>query len=156
MDKKLIPKNRHQAFHKWGSKNVRGKRKQEIREQFIENIDQNIHNIDFKVYCISSKESDISHITQGFYSSNLNNISQEQNDNGKNYLVFKITQNDTIKMPVLRAARLIWAFECLRMLNSEFKLEGKILSDWFASDSYETAVPAVGVSLVNFSYLILV
>ncbi|QEY51601.1 hypothetical protein [Legionella longbeachae] len=102
------------------------------------------------MYCISSTESDISHITQSFYSSNLNNISQEQNDNGKNYLVFKITQNDTIKMPVLRAARLIWAFKCLKLLNSQFELEGKILSDWFASDSYGTTVPVVGVSLVNF------
>ncbi|STX81611.1 Uncharacterised protein [Legionella busanensis] len=148
--KKLIPQNRCQVFHKWSSESVRGRRKQKVRETFIENINKNIHDIDFKVYCISSTESDISFITQGFYSSNLNNISQEKNDNGKNYLVFKITQNNNIKIPALRAARLIWAFEGLRMLNSMFEFEGKILSDWFASDSYDTAVPVTGVSLVNF------
>ncbi|RUR12570.1 hypothetical protein [Legionella septentrionalis] len=147
--KKIVPQNKNKGFHKWSSK-ARGQRKVEIRKQFVKSVLANLNEIDFKVYCISSTESDISHIAQYFFSQNLSNITQEVQENGKNYLLFKITKNKTIKMPALRAARLIWTIECCRMLKSQFNLSGEILSDWFAFDSYDTADPAEGVSLVNF------
>ncbi|HDU4145700.1 TPA: hypothetical protein ACMGHF_000535 [Legionella pneumophila] len=145
---KLIPKNKNNTFIKWASQ--RGARRELIRERFKNNMLGNLDKLDFKIYCVISNESDISYITQSYYLNNLHYISQELNDNKKNCLIFNLPENNKIKLHVLKAGRIIWAFHVLHMLHDQFGISGIIHSDWLAQDSMTTRIPAEGASLINF------
>jgi hypothetical protein len=107
-------------------------------------------DIDFCIHCISSNEGQISNFAQAFYLQNLENISQSVDQRGKNTLVFQVAKDKQIALPVLRAAKLLWIYHCLKYMKEVRQLHGFLYSDWFACDSMSGEVKALGVSMVNF------
>ena len=99
--------------------------------------------------CISSTESDISYFAQALYLQNLQVISQEPDKRLRNQLVFRLDNGKLVKLPVLRAAKLIWIYFALKYMREVVGLDGFIFSDWFACDSMIGPDKAVGVTLVN-------
>ncbi len=146
---RLVPRDQNGSFLKWSSGRGRDRARRR-RLQFIERIERAVDEIDFYVQCISSCESEISECTQAFYLQNLEAISQDTDATGRNYLVFKINPTKVVKVPVLRAARLVWAWNCLKYMKEVRGLDGFIKSDWFAGDAPDGEDPGVGVSLLNF------
>lgn len=147
--KKLVPHDKNGVPKKWS--NGDGKvRSLNNRKEFIENLEKNKNDLDFKVYCISSNESQISIFANAFYLSNIGNIVQENDSKGRNCLVFRITDAKTLKIPALRAANLIWIYYCLKYLCEEKGINGFIYSDWFSNDSMQGDDKAVGVAIVNY------
>lgn len=118
--------------------------------EFLSNIERNYDTIDFAVHCISSTEGQISQFTQAFYLQNLSNITQELDKKGRNCLVFKISDTTVLRVPVLRAAKLVWIFYCLKYMKDVNKLDGFVLSDWFSCDSTTGDNKAEGLKTVNF------
>lgn len=106
--------------------------------------------IDFQIHCISSTEGQISSFAQAFYLQNLANVSQALDEAGQNCLVFRVAQDRQIAVPVLRAAKLVWIYFCLKYMKEVHKFSGFIYSDWFACDSMNGEHKALGVSMVNF------
>jgi hypothetical protein len=135
---------------KWSGGGRTARRTRERRLRFIDAVESRYDQIDFGVHCISSTETDVSEFTKALYVQNLDNITQEEDQRGRNYLVFTINGEKTLRIPVLRAARLIWVFSCLKYLKDVHNMEGFIYSDWFAGDTAEGEDPAVAVGLVNF------
>lgn len=146
---RLVPKNQNDKFLKWSS-GGREARNRMRRLEFLSNIEQEYDAIDFTVHCISSTEGQISQFTQAFYLQNLSNITQETDNKGRNCLVFKTSDTTPLRVPVLRAAKLLWIFYCLKYMKDVHKLGGFILSDWFSCDSTTGESAAMGVKTVNF------
>ncbi|MBX9658821.1 MAG: hypothetical protein K2X00_09660 [Nitrospiraceae bacterium] len=134
---------------KWSS-GSRRRRTEKRRAEFIDAMERHYDDLDFQIHCISSTEGQISNFTQAFYLQNLRNISQALDAKGKPCLVFQVAQDKQISIPVLRAAKLLWIYYCLKYMMEAKQLHGFLYSDWFASDSYSGEVKALGVSMVNF------
>lgn len=145
----LVPKDQNEHFLKW-SGGGRRDRNLSRRRQFIEAINLYYDDIDFSVHCISSTEAEISNFAQAFYWENLNNITQELDDKNRNCLVFRINKAREIKIPVLRAAMLIWMYYSIKYMKDENQLNGFIYSDWFSGDKATGEDKALGVAMVNF------
>lgn len=145
----LIPRNQNGKLLKWSS-GSREKRTERRRVEFIDAMERHYDDIDFRVHCISSTEGQISNFTQAFYLQNLENVRQALDAKGKNCLVFQVTKDKHIAIPVLRAAKLLWIYYCLKYMKEVHKLHGFLYSDWFACDSMDSEVKALGVSAVNF------
>jgi len=145
----LVPKNKNGIPFKWSCKSG-SKRNLKIRSYFIERVKSAKSRINFKVHCISSSESQISNFANYFYLQNIKQIKQENDEKGRNCLVFNMGDRSPIKMPALRAANLIWIVFCIKYLKEQEGLSGFILSDWFCNDNMESEDPAVGVSIVNY------
>jgi hypothetical protein len=146
---RLVPKNQNDQFLKWSS-GGRGVRNLNRRLKFLSNVERDYDTIDFAVHCISSTEGQISQFTQAFYLQNLSNITQKRDNKGRNCLIFKISDTTVLQVPVLRAAKLVWIFYCLKYMKDVNKLEGFILSDWFSCDSTTGGNKAEGIKTVNF------
>ncbi len=146
---RLVPRDKNGHLLKW-SANGRAKRTLDRRIQFAEQVIASYDEIDFAVHCISSTEAQISQFAQAFFLQNNQNISQELDAKGRNCLVFKISEEKSIKMPVLRAAKLIWIYFCVKYMKEVNNLAGFIYSDWFSADVSEGEDKALGVSFVNF------
>ena len=145
----LIPRNQNGKLLKWSS-GSREKRTKRWRTEFIDAMEKHYDDIDFRIHCISSTEGRISNFTQAFYLQNLENVSQALDAKGENCLVFRVAKDKTITLPVLRAAKLLWIYYCLKYLKEVHQLHGFLHSDWFACDSESGKNKAVGVSTVNF------
>ena len=78
--------------------------------------------------CISSTESDISYFAQALYLQNLQVISQEPDKRLRNQLVFRLDNGKLVKLPVLRAAKLIWIYFALKYMREVVGLDGFIFS----------------------------
>jgi hypothetical protein len=113
-------------------------------------VNQYIDQIDFKVHCISSTEGEISEFAQAFYMLNFENVRQEGDERGRNTLVFRVSHSKEIKVPVLRAGKLLWIYFVFKYLKEVHNLNGFIFSDWFANDSVEGEERGLGVAIVNF------
>jgi len=146
---RLVPRNRNGAFLKWSNGGPK-KRVHRRRTSFMDVMDQHFDELDFLVHCISSTEGQISKFANSFYLQNLKNITQRVDAKGRNCLVFQVSTNDQIQLPVLQAAKLLWIFFCVKYMKEQHGLDGFIYSDWFACDSYFTPQKAIGVSMVNF------
>lgn len=146
---RLVPKNKNGQFLKWSS-GGRGARNRIRRLEFISNLERDYDAIDFVAHCISSTEAQISQFTRAFYLQNISNIAQETDKKGRNCLVFKVSDTMSLRIPVLRAAKLLWIFYCLKYMKEVNNLEGFILSDWFSCDSTVGENSAEGVKTVNF------
>jgi hypothetical protein len=118
--------------------------------QFIGNIEKHYDTIDFEVHCISSTEGQISLFANALYLQNLQVIGQEFDAKGRNCLVFKINDQKSIRIPTLRAAKLIWIYFCIKYMKEVHNLSGFIYSDWFSNDTYDGEDKALGVAMVNF------
>ena len=146
----LVPTNQTGRLTKW-SEGGKASLKRKRRLQFIEAINRNYEDIDFSVHCISSTEGEISRFAQMFYLDNLEKITQELDDKNGNCLVFKISETKTVKVPVLRAAILIWIYYVVKYMKDEKQLTGFIYSDWLSGDRPEMKKDkALGVGLINF------
>ena len=145
----LVPKNRNGNLVKWSAGGPK-ERVQRRRMQFIEQVDKHYDAIDFVVHCISSTESQISLFANALFLQNLQNIGQELDTKGRNCLVFKVSDQKTICMPALRAAKLIWIFFCIKYMREVHNLSGFIYSDWFSNDAAVGEDKALGVAMVNF------
>lgn len=145
----LVPKNQIGVLQKW-SGGARRDGNLRRRREFIEAINWHYSDIDFSVHCISATEAEISKFAQAFYWQNLNNIRQELDDKNRNCLVFKINEAKEIKIPVLRAAILIWIYYSIKYMKDENNLNGFIYSDWFSADKQTGEDKALGVAMVNF------
>lgn len=145
----LVPRNQHGKLLKWSS-GSRKKRTEQRRSQFIDAVEQHYNDIDFRIHCISSTEGQISNFAQAFYLQNLANVSQAPDAKGKNCLVFRVEESNEIAIPVLRAAKLLWIYYCLKYMMEVHQMHGFLYSDWFACDSTNGKVQALGVSVVNF------
>jgi hypothetical protein len=146
---RLVPRDKNGQLLKWSSKG-RTVRTLDRRTQFANQVSASYDQMDFSVHCISSREAQISQFAQAFFLQNNQNITQELDSKGRNCLVFKITQEKTIKMPVLRAAKLLWIYFCVKYMKEVNDLTGFIFSDWFSADVPEGEDKALGVSFVNF------
>jgi hypothetical protein len=145
----LVPKNKNGQFVKWSGGGPRY-RAQRRREQFVECLGQHYDEIDFSVHCISSTEGQISEFANALFLQNQQNIQQEFDAKKRNCLVFKITEEKSIRMPALRAAKLIWIYFCMKYMKEVNNLSGFVYSDWFSADTGVGEDKALGVSLVNF------
>jgi hypothetical protein len=145
----LVPKDKNGRFVKWSGSGGTA-RKLKRRLQFINAVNQRYDSIDFSVHCISSTESEISRFAHAFYLQNLAHITQELNDKNKNCLVFAISETKKIKIPVLRAAKLLWIYFSIKYMKEVNQLDGFIYSDWFSADSMKGEDKALGVAFVNF------
>jgi hypothetical protein len=145
----LLPRNQHGKLLKWSS-GSRKKRTERQRAEFIDSMERHYDDIDFRIHCISSTEGQISNFSQAFYLQNLENVSQALDAKGKNCLVFQVAKDKQIAIPVLRAAKLLWIYYCLKYTKEVHQLHGFLHSDWFACDSMSGEVKALGVSMVNF------
>jgi len=145
----LVPRNRNGKLLKWSSGSGK-ERTERRRAEFIDAIERHYDDIDFRIHCISSTEGQISTFTQAFYLQNLENVSQALDAKGKNRIVFRVDKDKQIAVPVLRAAKLLWIYYCLKYLKEVHQLRGFLYSDWFACDSMSGEVKALGVSIVNF------
>jgi hypothetical protein len=145
----LIPRNQHGKLLKWSS-GSRKKRTERWGAEFIDAMERNYDDIDFRIQCISSTEGEISNFAQAFYLQNLENVSQALDAKGKNCLVFRVSKDKQIAIPVLRAAKLLWIYFCLKYMKEFHQLDGVLYSDWFACDSMSGEHKALGVSMVNF------
>lgn len=146
---KLVPKDRNGNLVKWSAGGPK-ERVQRRRMQFVERIEKNYDAIDFSVHCISSTEGQISLFANVLFLQNLRNIGQERDEKGRNCLVFKITDQKSIRMPALRAAKLIWIYFCVKYMKDVHNLGGFIYSDWFSNDTADGEDKALGVAMVNF------
>lgn len=144
----LVPKDKNGKLVKWSAGGPK-ERVQRRRMEFIEQINKYYDSIDFDVHCISSTESQISVFANALFLQNLENISQEPDAKGRNCLVFKIN-GKKIRMPALRAAKLIWIYFCVKYVKEVHGLDGFIYSDWFSHDTNIGEDKAIGVSMVNF------
>ena len=145
----LVPKNKNGHLVKWSSGGP-NKRVQYRRMKFAEQIDKYYDIIDFEVHCISSTEGQISLFANAFYFQNVQNIRQQMDAKGRNCLVFQVTNEKTVCIPALRAAKLIWIYFCIKYMKEVHSLGGFIYSDWFSNDSLVGQDKALGVSMVNF------
>jgi hypothetical protein len=141
----IVPKNKNGTLLKWSTRDA-----QRRRLQFAEQVEKHYERFDFVVHCISSTEHQISVFANVMYLQNLHNIRQELDRKGRNCLVFKLSEERSVIMPALRAARLIWTYFCIKYMKEVHNLSGSIYSDWFASDSMEGEVKALAVSMLNF------
>lgn len=146
---RLVPRDKNGRLLKWSS-NGREIRNLKRREQFIAQVIKNYNSIDLSVHCISSTEAQISQFVQVFFLQNLPNITQELDAKGRNCLVFKISEDKKIRLPVLRAAKLIWIYFCIKYMKGVNQLAGFIYSDWFSADAMVGEDKALGISMVNF------
>lgn len=140
---KLIPRNQNGSFIKWAG----GRRKDQSRDQFIDNCTRHSNEIDFKVNCVSTNESEMSWFAWAFYMQNQRLVTQRLDNKNRNCLVFQISGNKEIVFPVLRAGYLIWYHHVIRYLAEFQKINGMFLSDNFACDEEGKAL---GVSFVNY------
>lgn len=145
----LIPKDRNGRLLKWSTGGPQ-RRVQRRRAQFIEAVRTNYDALDFTGHCISSTEGQISTFANALYLQNLPNIGQEEDAKGRNCLVFKINDQKSIRMPALRAAKLIWIYFCMKYMRDVHNLEGFVYSDWFSNDTTQGEDKAIGVGMVNF------
>jgi len=145
----LVPKDKNGKLIKWSAGGPQ-KRVQRRRKEFIERIDNHYDEIDFEVHCISSTESHISDFANAFFLKNIENISQEPDAKGRNYLSFRIGKHKIVRMPALRAAKIIWIYFCIKYMKEVHGLNGFIYSDWFSHDTLTGEDKAVGVAMVNF------
>jgi len=145
----LVPRNQNGQLLKWSS-GGRKRRTEQRRAKFFAAMEKHFSDIDFRIHCISSTEGEISNFTQAFYLQNLANIRQALDPNGKTLLIFKVANDKEITIPVLRAAKLLWIYYCLKYMIEVHQLHGLLYSDWFAFDSMDGEVKALGVSIVNF------
>lgn len=144
---KLIPRNKNGSFIKWAG----GRRKEQTRDQFIDNCIKLSSEIDFKVNCVSTSEGKMSWFAWAFYMQNQRLVSQRLDDKKRNCLVFQISDKKEIAFPVLRAGHLIWYHHVIRYLAKVQKIDGMLLSDNFACDEEGPGEgKALGVSFVNY------
>jgi hypothetical protein len=86
---------------------------------------------------------------QVLYLQNPDVVGQEVIDN-RNHMTFRLDDGTTIRrIPVLRAARLIWIYFCLKYLREVHRLNGFIYSDWLAGDTQHGDESAAAVRFVN-------
>lgn len=116
----------------------------------MEAVEKQYDAFDFSVHCISSTEGQISLFANALFLQNLQNIGQEQDEKGRNCLVFKINDQKAIRMPTLRAAKLIWIYFCVKYMKDVHNLSGFVYSDWFSNDTAQGEDKALGVAMVNF------
>jgi hypothetical protein len=145
----LVPRNQNGDFLKWSTGGPKD-RVHRRRRRFMDVLDRRFDEMDFLVHCITSTEGQISRFVNAFYLQNLKNITQRLDAKGRNCLVFQVSTNDQIQLPVLQAAKLLWIYFCVKYMKEQHGLEGFIHSDWFACDSYLAPQKALGVSMVNF------
>lgn len=145
----LVPKDKNGNLVKWSAGGPK-ERVQRRRNQFIEQVDKHYDAIDFAVHCISSTEEQISEFANALFLQNLQNIRQETDAKGRNCLVFNVSEQETIRMPALRAAKLIWIYFCMKYMKEAHNLSGFVYSDWFSNDTAAGEDKARGVSMVNF------
>lgn len=145
----LVPKDKNGNLVKWSAGGPK-KRVQRRRNQFIEQVDKHYDAIDFAVHCISSTEGQISAFANALFLQNLQNIRQETDAKGRNCLVFNVSEQKTIRMPALRAAKLIWIYFCMKYMKEAHNLSGFVYSDWFSNDTDAGEDKALGVAMVNF------
>jgi hypothetical protein len=145
----LVPKDKNGKFVKWSAGDSK-KRVLRRRNQFIDQVNKHYNDIDFSVHCISSTEGQISLFANALFLQNLHNIRQELDAKGRNCLVFKVSDQKTISMSALRAAKLIWIYFCMKYMKEVHNLNGFVFSDWFSNDSMTGEDKALGVSTVNF------
>jgi hypothetical protein len=144
---KLVPRNRNGEFVKWSG----GRRKEETRDQFIDNCLCHANEIDFRVNCVSTKEGEMSWFAWAFYMQNQRHVSQRLDAKGRNCLVFKITTEQDLHFPVLRAGYLIWYHHVIQYLAESQSIRGMLLSDDFANDQPGPGEgKAEAVSFVNY------
>jgi hypothetical protein len=145
---RLVPRNRNGALVKWstGGPAARVERR---RKQFIDLFSECFDEIDFIIHCVSSTEGQISNFANALYLQNLSIISQRVDTKGRNCLVFRLTETEERVVPVLRAAKLIWIFFCVRYMKEVHNLSGFLYSDWFSCDTPGAHPNTMGVSLVN-------
>jgi hypothetical protein len=146
---RLVPRDKNGQLLKWSAKG-RTTRNLDRRTQFAERVSASYDQMDFSVHCISSTEAQISQFAQAFFLHYNQSITQELDSKNRNCLVFKINQQKTIKIPALRAAKLLWIYFCVKYMKEVNNLIGFIYSDWFCADVPEGEDKALGVSFVNF------
>jgi hypothetical protein len=101
--------------------------------------------------CVSTKEGEMSWFAWAFYMQNQRHVSQRLDARGRNCLVFKISTEEDLQFPVLRAGYLIWYHHVIRYLAESLNIKGKLLSDDFANDQPGPGEgKALAVSFVNF------
>lgn len=144
---RLVPRNRNGEFVKWSG----GRRKGETRDEFVDNCLRYSNEIDFRVNCVSTSEGEMSWFAWAFYMQNQSHVSQRLDARSRNCLVFRITTEQDLQFPVLRAGYLIWYHHVIRYLAESRNIKGKLLSDNFANDQEGPGEGrALAVSFVNF------